>query len=152
MWVVEVIVTQNWWTTQKYVLLVFLRLKRWRQFLFHENGALATASSFLVVERESTSISIQTMLIHNQFNERISILTLQSRIKKYVNMPSAHEPMRSYFPHGSNEIQEKEVLASIPVSCNIDTLAINKLHLPKYCLNLEWLYRLFFFILSSLFF
>lgn len=77
------------------------------------------------------------MLIHNQFNERISILTLQLRIKKYVNMPSAHEPMRSYFPHGSNEIQEKEVVASIPVSCNIDTLAINKLHLPKYCLNLE---------------
>jgi len=105
--------------------------------LFHENGALATASSFLVAERESTSISIQTMLIHNQFNERISILTLQSRIKKYVNMPSAHEPMRSYFPHGSNEIQEKEVVASIPVSCNIDTLSINKLHLPKYCLNLE---------------
>ena len=43
-------------------------------------------------------------------------------------MPSAHEPMRSYFPHGSNEIQEKEVVASIPISCNIDTLVINYIY------------------------
>lgn len=59
------------------------------------------------------------------------LLMLQSGVKKYVNMPKAHEPMRPHFSTWFSEDNGEEALASNLTIYTINTLLINNLHLLK---------------------